>query len=256
MEKNTIKINKKYAFSIVSVFLFIVGALMTSYAFFNYTRTGVNNVMGTGTILFDFYDGSVLTIDNKFPVDGSVASNRDELTFSIRAFSALENGIEFNIYAVYGDDINGKERLDDSVMKLMFIPPANGDGFSITENHFSTAANPTFSNGECLIATGLVAGNTVPITKSYTVAIWIDESKIYISSTTKRAINAEGNPSLADSTAGIIKVDRYIKNDNVLVSTNLFPANADQVGKIIYTTKEYVNSFYSLKIKIVAVDKQ
>lgn len=249
------KLNKKVVMGISVIAIVLISLIaFSAYAFFNYTRTGSSNTLTTSAIIFNFTDGSALTINNQFPISTSDSSNYNNISFSITSHNTLSNGIRFNIYAVYGDDLSGSLRMDDSVVKLLFTPPSNGDGFSITSNNYATASTPVFSNGKCLIANGLVKNTSVSTTKNYNLALWIDDSKIFVSSTTKRLVLAEGNPSLADTTSGTATADRYIKNDNTLVSTTLYPASNDQSGKIVYTTNEFKNSFYSLKIAIEAVD--
>lgn len=249
------KNNKRFFISVGVLSIVMISLIaISTYAFFNYTRTGSSNSLTTSTLIFDFTDGSALTIDNRFPISTSDSSNYNNISFSITAHNDLTNGIAFNVYAVHGDDISGSIRMSDSVIKMQFTPPANGDGFSITSNNFSTAATPIFSNGKCLIATGLVKNTSASTTKNYSLSLWIDDSKIFVSSTTKRLVLAEGNPSLADTTSGTATADRYIKNDNNLVSTTLYPATNDQVGKVVYTTNEFKNSFYSLKIAVEAAD--
>ena len=248
-------LNKKILVGIsVLVIVLLSFIAISTYAFFNYTRTGSSNSLTTSTLIFDFTDGSALTIDNRFPISTSDSSNYNNISFSITAHNNLTNGVSFNVYAVYGDDVSGSIRMGDNVIKMQFTPPANGDGFSITSNNFATAATPVFFNGKCLIATGLVKNTSSSTTKNYNLALWIDDSKIFVSSTTKRSVLAEGNPSLADTTSGTATADRYIKNDNTLVSTTLYPATNDQSGKIVYTTNEFKNSFYSLKIAVEAAD--
>ena len=41
-------------------------------------------------------------------------------------------------------------------------------------------------------------------------------------------------------------------NGNTLETVTLYPAESSQQGKIIYTTKEFANSFYSYKIVVEA----
>ena len=152
-----------------------------------------------------------------------------------------------------GDAVSGKTRLRDDAISVMFIPPTNANGFTNTVNNCSTSTSLTFTNGKALVASGLIKNTTNLISKTYTLKLWIDSSKISISSTTKRANNIEGNPSLADSTTGTTTATRYMRNNNSEASTiTLYPAKASQVGKIIYTTNEFSNSYYSFKIIIEA----
>ena len=177
------------------------------------------------------------------------------MSFTISAHTGLQDGIRYKIYAISGDEEENKERLLDDVMSLEFTPPANGNGFTTMINNYNIAKSPNFENGRVLISTGLVKNTSSLTTKTYNLKLWIDSSKIYISSSTKREINAEDNPSLADATSGNITATRYMKNDENNPSTvTLYPANSDQVGKIVYTTNEFSKGYYSIKILVEAED--
>ena len=158
------------------------------------------------------------------------------------------------MYAVYGDNMSGKERIPDNFMVMKFIPPTDGDGFTTSVNNYATATSPVFdSNGKALISTGIIKDTAALTTKSYTLKLWADSSKVHVSSTTKRANNAEGNPSLADTTAGTVTATRFMQNNTAEPSIiTLYPAKAEHAGKIIFTTHEYSGKFYSIKIIVEA----
>ncbi len=256
MEKeimNDEKQNRKRIVLIVIGFIVLISLTFgITYAFFNYTRTGTPNVLSTGIIQFNYQEGTTLQLTNQFPISESDLTNNHKLTFSISGHNNLDDGVTFNVYAVRGDDVTGKTWLTDNIIKMKFEAPTDGDGFSITTNNFATAASPTFTNDKALIATGLIKNTQALTTKTYSLYMWVDENLAFISSTTKRANNAEGNPSLADATSGTTTATRYMKNDDEASTVTLYPANADSTGKIIYTTKEFSNAHYTIKIRIEA----
>ena len=236
----------------IVVFIIMLVILGSTYAFFNYTRTGGTNTVQTGNISFSYNDGNAITLGNVFPATGEDVGNVISKTFTITAHTTLAAGIRYNVYVIYGDAVSGKSRFLDNVMTFQYIPPANGNGFTTTLNNYSTPASLTFTNGKALIASGLVQNTVDSTTKTFTIKTWIDSSKINISSTTKRATLAEGNPSLADATSGTTTAGRYMDNGDTLETITLYPAVSSQQGKIIYTTKEFANSFYSYKIVVEA----
>jgi len=245
------------------VFLITFGLLLiisitigVTYAFFNYTRTGGENTIETGTVVFDYQDGTAINISKQFPITESELTDANKLTFTINAHNTLTKGVMFNVYATYGDVETGKSRLMDNTMKMKFIAPANGDGFSITTNNYANATTPVFTNGDTLIASGTVIGTTGETTKEYSLYLWFDKNEAFVSSTTKRAVLAEGNPSLADATAGNTTAVRYMKNDPTDPETvTVYPAiQGESAGKIIYTTNEFSNAYYSIKIRVEAYD--
>lgn len=240
----------KILISIVIVIIVSI-VLASSYAFFNYTREGSTITLSNGEINFNFTEGNTISNGNAFPtadIDNTVTK-----TFSLTGHTTYANGIRYNIYVIYGDNETGKTRLRDDVVSFRFTPPANANGFTNEVNNCSSPTSLTFTNGKALIASGKIQNTSSLTTKNYTLELWIDSDKMNISSTTKRVNNVEGNPSLADSTTGTTTATRYMRNDTTEASTvTLYPAVTSQQGKIIYTTNEFANSFYSFKILIEA----
>ncbi len=94
-------------FGIVSILL-VIGA---TYAFFNYTRTGAVNNLGTGTISFITEQGPSLSITNMFPISSEEAGNNnlDTITVEIKGNTSYNDGEEFVISIVdVENQINSK----------------------------------------------------------------------------------------------------------------------------------------------------
>ena len=246
--------NSELKILISVVIVIIVGIILaSSYAFFNYTRTGNTITLSNGEINFSFTEGNTISKGNAFPITTADIDNTVTKTFSLTGHTTYANGIRYNIYVIYGDNETGKTRLRDDVVSFRFTPPTNANGFTNEVNNCSSPTSLTFTNGKALIASGKIQNTSSLTTKNYTLELWIDSSKMNISSTTKRANNAEGNPSLAVSTTGTTTATRYMRNDTTEASTvTLYPAITSQQGKIIYTTNEFASSFYSFKILIEA----
>lgn len=250
-----VKDRKKIYVIIILLVIALLGLVGTVYAFFNYTRTGSENVIRTGEIIFNYQDTSFINITNQYPITEDKLTDNNKLTFTITAYNTLSKGVSFRVYAVYGDPVNGyPTRFLDNTMKMKFVPAANADGINITTNNYAVATSPVFTNNQTLIAEGTVVGTTQTVTKSYSLYLWPDYNSAFVSSTVKRANNAEGNPSLADETAGKVNATRYMKNNDVATTEVLYPADNDSRNKIIYTTNEFSHSYYSIKMKIEATD--
>ena len=165
---------------------------------------------------------------------------------------------KYNIYLLHGDDITGKTRLNDENIKFQLVPnfTSGTNGFTVLSNDYANPTNLSFDNeGKALISTGLIKDTSQLTTVSYAFHMWIDGGGMNISSTTKRATLAEGNPSLADATTGNTTATRYMRNDATEASTvTLFPAKTNQIGKTIYTTYEFSNGYYNVKFLVEAVD--
>ena len=259
--------NNKRAIILTIVFSTLLMATLVSatFAFFNYTRTGGSNTLSTGLIDFSFTDDTLMDLSNEFPQDVDM-TNQEEVamksthtgSLNISGHNTLTDGVRYSIYVVHGDDISGKQRLADSSIKFQLEPDFNSgtNGFTVLTNDYVTPTNLSFTNGKALISTGLVKDTTELTTVSYNFYMWIDAGTTHISSTTKRATLAEGNPSLADTTTGNTTADRYMKNDGVLTTVTLYPARSSEAGKIIYTTNEFSNGYYNIKFMVVADENE
>ena len=250
-EDNKKNFNSTVFFAVIITVLIIIATMIVSYAFFQYARIGRSNTLATGQIHVQFVDTKNINIGNAFPIDFDELDNTYESTFTLKVDSEIPEGLRYKVYAEMGDEVSGKNRLDDGVMSILFTAPTDGDGYLTTLNNYSTAKSPAFVNNRALISTGIIENaDTTVAAKEYKLSLWIDSDKILVSSTTKRANNEEGFPSLADTSAGNTTALRYIANDDNLVNTTLYPAESEHEGKIVYTTKELSTSYYSIKIGI------
>ena len=73
---NLRKNNKTIMFSLIGIMVMIVAVVGVSIAFFNYTRTGAANNIGTGRIYFNSVQGNTLNINNMFPLKSSEAESQ------------------------------------------------------------------------------------------------------------------------------------------------------------------------------------
>ena len=254
-KKKTLTKNKEIKI-LISVFTLVLLTtfLATSYAAFTYSRTSASNTIETGLIEFSFSEGSGdIEKGNVFPIEESDIDNTITRTFSITANSNYSEGIRYRVYVVYGDSVSGKTRLRDDVISFEFTPPTDGNGFTNYTNNCQVPASVTMVNGKGLIAAGVIKNTSASTTKSYTLKMFIDSNKINVSSTTKRKTIAEGNPTYAEPAEGTTTATRYMRNNTSEGTTiTLYPAITSQEGKIIYTTNEFSNSYYSFKILVEA----
>ncbi len=102
--KNTIAI-----FFVIGAISLLVGV---SYSFFNYTRTGAINNLGTGRIHFYSNQSGALNMTNLFPITSSEVNdaNLDTVTVEIIGDTTYTGGEEFEISLVdVNNFINGKK---------------------------------------------------------------------------------------------------------------------------------------------------
>ncbi len=68
MEKIEATDKKKYIWILLLLFLIGLVVIGTTYAFFQFTKAGDNNVIETGNITFDYIDGTGILITNDNPI--------------------------------------------------------------------------------------------------------------------------------------------------------------------------------------------
>ena len=88
--------NKKLL-SIISIFLVLTIVIGVSFAFFNYTRTGLSNVISTGTITFNSSQDGRINLTNVFPITEEELetdeSNHGSVTLNITGDTTYDEGI-------------------------------------------------------------------------------------------------------------------------------------------------------------------
>lgn len=204
MESNNVEINnnkQKIIFLGITVVLVLISIFVTTYAFFNYTRTGDHNTIKTGKIYLNFSEGvNNLNLTNQFPVPDVEAYNQEnngeEVTitdFTVTGYSTSNEPLRYKVSVVKGDIDSTRNRFPDEHVKLYLVGETNGKGSLTIENGYGTsdatqgiygallsAGNneiDTINNGEVLLATGEIAKEET--THNYTLRMWIsDQVKI------------------------------------------------------------------------------
>ena len=111
MVKNMIN-NKKQMLMIIGIFALILTLTTVTYGFFNYTRTGAINNLGTGRIYFNSTQNGSLNMTNIFPMTSSEVSGAtlDTVTVGIVGDTTYADGEEFEISLVdVNNTVNGKK---------------------------------------------------------------------------------------------------------------------------------------------------
>ena len=200
MENGNVEINNKKMTIILigsTVVLVLISVLLTTFAFFNYTRTGDPNVIKTGKLDLSFNEGvNSLNLTNQFPVPDNEAyntvTNGSEVTitdFTVTGYSTMSPSLAYTVYAIKGTDESGKNRFPDEHVKLYLVGETNGHGTLNIENGYDTAdatagtygalasvgnsGTDTANNGNILLATGTVGEENTE--HSYTLRMWIDD---------------------------------------------------------------------------------
>ena len=98
--------NKKLLLTIVGVAVVIVALVGTTYAFFNYTRTGGSNTVKTGRIYFNSAY-TAINLSNAFPITSTQAetdtNNSRTINITVTGDTDYANGLE---YLVTAEDVH------------------------------------------------------------------------------------------------------------------------------------------------------
>ena len=78
----------------IIVFVFFGTILVSSYAFFNYTRTGDTISTAAGVIYFNSNNGPAINIGNGFPLSDSDIDATISKTISLSSHTTYEKGIK------------------------------------------------------------------------------------------------------------------------------------------------------------------
>ena len=77
MEKQSIKHGRIMLWAMIFALLLIVVVGIT-YAFFNYTRTGITNTIKVGRIAFNSTQNNTINLTNVFPISSSETSSEND----------------------------------------------------------------------------------------------------------------------------------------------------------------------------------
>ena len=196
--------NKKQMYIVIGAFLVVLLLVSTTYAFFNYTRTGSANVIKTGRISFNSEQGTAINLTNMFPIDVTSGIPNDNtkvgtVTLNVTGDTTYDEGIEYLVSAVnvqnsIGSGANAKSlpiSIDVSVTNNTTNDPATTLGTS-DEDYFDNRggnssiykvlANDTISNNDQLLV-GYITKGFAGIDGNIVIKAYLDKSKVAITDT-------------------------------------------------------------------------
>lgn len=204
-----IKIKKQmYVASLVIVALFLV--LGVTYAFFNYTRTGSGNSVGTGRMSFASSQssgaGDAISLDNAFPISSSQAQtdtvNAKTLSIAIRGDTDYSEGMEYLVTATDVHNTVGSGNNQKTIPITLEVSVANngtgtlgteetGDYYKNRNSYTTSKYSVEFDedleeDGHILV--GYIAPNTTPGTIEgvdgiINIKAYFDSSRVLVSDT-------------------------------------------------------------------------
>ncbi len=232
--------NKKQTFMIIGIFALILTLTSVTYAFFNYTRTGGLNNLGTGTISFNTIEGPALNMTNLFPMTSEEAgeANLDSLTIDIEGNTTYSGGEEYVISLVdINNTINGKEVPMNYIASYVAkenetIGTNNGDSYWEDRNDQDANIYVLYNEGKIIedkhVLVGYIDNDGTGISGTLTIKAYIDADRIAISDT-----YYENAPAPSPSAAPIT-------GPNDAYGTSIEWVN----GRVVLTTEEW-NSIQS-----------
>ena len=186
--------NKKILLSVVGIAILIVALTGVTLSFFNYTRTGAANNIGTGRIYFNSTQNGTLNLTNIFPMKSTESSNAnlDSVTIGIQGDTTYSNGEEYEIKIVdINNTINGKQIPMNYIATYeaasgKTIGAASNDYWNEREdkdtNIYTLSETGKVEEGKRVLV-GFIKNDNTGINGTLTIKAYIDADRIAISDT-------------------------------------------------------------------------
>ena len=184
--------SKQILLSVIGVAILVVAVVGVSFAFFTYTRTGSqNNTITTGSIVFNFTDGSdTINLVDHFPISTAeglaLTGTNNVCTFTVTGKTVTGSSISYKVWAVPGDTMEGKNRFKDSevFVNLQAVPETNASFTpamtSTTASAISALTSDTVDTTRKLLGTGTITGTGASISTNFTARMWVDATQVII----------------------------------------------------------------------------
>ena len=189
---------KKQSFIVIGVFALVLMLGTVTYAFFNYTITGVANNIRTGRISFNTSQSNTLNLTNVFPMSATDAGNAnlDAVSVRIQGDTTYTDGEEYEISIVdVNNTVNNKTIPINYIASYSVTPVQSGDPNVIGTNSdsyftargqssavYQLKATGEATNGEQVLI-GYISSGATGIDGTLTIKAYLDSSKIAISDT-------------------------------------------------------------------------
>ena len=225
--------NKKVILTVMFVAILTVIVIGTSFAFFNYTRTGSANTLKVGRISFNHTQDGSITLTNIFPMSSEEFENgtqdpSNNVTINIEGDTTYPNGVE---YLVTAEDVH--ITVNDKRIPLTLKVTSTTDLGDNDEDYFTNRGGST--NIHKVLSGGVVVDG------QYLVVGYI----------------APGQTGID----GSLNISAYINSDNIVISDTYDGTESDNMGttnewvgnKTVFTTSEWNSlsgSSNSLSFKI------
>ena len=175
--------SKQVLLSVIGVAILVVAVVGVSFAFFNYTRTGMPNTIKTGTILFESSQ-STISVTNVFPVAAAdVATDTTNVKtaeVTIKGSTNYTNGIDFTVKAA---DVSTTIGEGNSAITVPLHVAVTQTGLnSVTGLTLGNFDATTVLESGSTFASGKIPANT-EVDGKVLIKVYLDASEIAISDT-------------------------------------------------------------------------
>ena len=161
--------SKKQMYIVIGVFALILLLGITTYAFFNYTRTGAGNTIRTGRIAFTTSQGTPINLTNMFPIIPTQENLADStkvgtVTIDVSGDTTYNQGVEYlvtatNVVNTVGSEANQKTlpisiQVSYETKTNKDIGTASNSYFGVrgsTTSYYKVLSSDTINNGDRLI---------------------------------------------------------------------------------------------------------
>ncbi len=194
----------------LGLILLVIGI---SYSFFNYTKTGQANNLGTGQIYFNTTEGPTLNLTNLFPMTSEESSNAnlDSISVVIEGNTTYSDGEEYEITLVdVTNTINGKQiplnymaTYTPNTDKIIGTPSADywNDREDKDANIYLLNATGEVKDGKQVLV-GYVDNGDTGIEGTLTIKAYINADRIAISDTYYENATATPTPTAPNDEYG------------------------------------------------------
>ncbi len=231
---------KKQMFIVIGAFILTLLLGTTTYAFFNYTRTGSANTIKVGRISFVTRQTETINLTNAFPIDKTTidtdTNNVDEVVIEIEGDTDYADGIEYLVSSVNSSIYTSNGTLVPISLDIEV------DGLGTENDNYFTARDSKNAN-----IYKQLAGDTL-----------VGDQMLLVGFIKKNTTNGQ-----AEGVDGSITIKAYFDKDKILISDtydgsesdNMGTTNSMAEGKTVITTTEWnalQSSGLSFKVKIEA----
>ncbi len=266
--------SKKQMFIVLGAFILVMLLGTVTYAFFNYTRTGAINNLGTGRIYFNSEQNGTLNMTNIFPLTSTQAGNAnlDTVTVGIVGDTTYADGEEFEITLVdVTNTINGKQI---PINYIATYAATTGNSIGSSSDTYWESRNSKNADIYTLTTTGeveegkqvlvgFIKNSDTGTNGVLTIKAYIDADRIAISDTyNPNAVEpipngngqGEGSPKSTNNAKGKVKFLAGESNP----TTDEYGTKSEWVnGRTVFTTSEWNSlstsgSSLSFKIRVEA----